>query len=38
LTMFDYLPTLTWTSFTLNVEKKEGFFDHLPTSSSPRSF
>ena len=37
-TLFDHLPTSTWTFVTLNVDKSRPFFGHLPTSSCPRSF
>ena len=30
LTIFDYQPTLTWTFFTLNVEKKKYFLTTYP--------
>ena len=30
LTIFDYLPTSTWTFFTLNVDKKKHFLTTYP--------
>ena len=39
LTIFDYLPTyLNVDIFYPKRGQKEVFFDHLPTSSCPRSF
>ena len=39
LTIFDYLPTyLDVDIFYPKRGQKEAFFDHLPTSSCPRSF
>ena len=31
LTIFDYLPTSTWTFFTLNVDKKKHFLTTYPS-------
>ena len=36
--LITYLPTSTWTFYTLNVDNKLVFFDHLPPSSCPHSF